>query len=1314
MSASSADRNPVEQLAEEFAERYRRGERPPLREYVEKYPQYADEIRELFPALVVMEQFKPAAADATGAFEAQPASAEARTPERLGDYRLLREVGRGGMGVVYEAEQVSLGRHVALKVLPPHALLNPTYLERFRREAKAAARLHHTNIVPVFGVGEEEGVHFYAMQFIRGEGLDRVLHDLRRLRNAPGGADLPTGAGPSERSVAHGLLAGQFAEPATVRAENVGGKADTAPLPSVEPRPSNSLSAAGTDAAYYRSVARVGLQVADALAYAHRQGVIHRDVKPSNLLLDAQGTVWITDFGLAKADGTDELTHAGDIVGTVRFIAPERFDGRSLPQSDVYGLGLTLYELLTLRPAFDDTNKGRLIEKVLHEPAVSPRRLDPRVPRDLETVVLKSVAKDPSERYATAEEMAEDLRRYLADRPIKARRASRRERLWRWARRNPTVASLLGAVATLLVIIAAVSTFAAARLNSALTQTRHAEREARLREAEALIGEAHGTRYSRREGQRFAALAALKKAADIGRELEMPGEWFDQLRNEAIAALALPDMYITQQWEGYPEGTTCLSAPGDLSIYARSDKRGAISVRRMSDDAQVCLIPGSGDGSYSSFSGDGKDLYVSSLPDSSGSLWHLGSNQPVERLRLPNRSSAVFMERPEGRRLVVAHSDGALSVHDVGSGKCLGQFNAVGITHNVAIVAHPNEPLVAVRSYFVRLVEVRDLRTGAVVAREVPPWPGGCSMAVWHPSGRYLCFGAANGFGIRVYAFDPSSGRLEYRRTIDCNHGDTQLRFNRIGDRLYATGWNPAVSMWDFWTGQKLFETKNGIRGGTALDSNGGQLAFGSVPEHATQVGVWSVGDARECRSIVATSEEGKRDPYAVAIHPNGRLLVQGVRDGLCLFDMATGQEVGFVRIPARRPKAYPIFDATGNLYTNSFTGCFRWPVRADHGDTERLAVGPPELLSFHEGNSDIAASQDGRVLAQCMWNGYGMQDYAGGWIIHPDHPRPRLVTGRVSATNANVSPDGRWVAFDAGGAVEVYEAATAKEVCRFPSESQCRFSADGRLLFVGRANSYAVAVGTWEKVIDFGPGSVTDCTSDGGLAVLNLPAGIYRLIDVASGREVARLEDPDALVGRAQFTADGTKLVVQAPNGVRVWDLRRIRQELTKLGLEWDVPQYAEAPQASPAPQEVRVVGAELVGSKPMALNNQAWRLVTGPAGERDPTQALKLILEAVKREPNNATFLNTLGVVLYRNGQYKEAAVTLEKSLAAGKGQGDGFDLFFLAMCHAKLGDAARAKDCFDRAVRWTEAQKNLKPQYAAELKAFRAEAEAVLKGK
>src|SRR5437763_2439436 len=187
MSDPSAERNPVDVLAEEFAERVRRGERPSVEEYVERHPQWGGQIRELFPALLVMEKLKPAAGDPTGPFAAdRTEDLPALRLERLGEYRIVREIGRGGMGVVYEAVQESLGRHVALKVLPGTGPANATYLERFRREARAAGQLQHPNIVPVYGVGEAEGVHFYAMQYVQGQGLDVVLSDLRRLHGRAG------------------------------------------------------------------------------------------------------------------------------------------------------------------------------------------------------------------------------------------------------------------------------------------------------------------------------------------------------------------------------------------------------------------------------------------------------------------------------------------------------------------------------------------------------------------------------------------------------------------------------------------------------------------------------------------------------------------------------------------------------------------------------------------------------------------------------------------------------------------------------------------------------------------------------------------------------------------------------------------------------------------------------------------------------------------------------------------------------------------------------------------------------------------------
>jgi serine/threonine protein kinase len=388
----SSEGDPLDELAEEFTARYRRGEQPSVTEYAEKYPELAPRIRALFPALVAMEQARSVAGALTGPIELQARDASP-PPERLGDYRLQREIGRGGMGVVYEAVQESLGRHVALKILPFHRLLGPTHLERFRRETRAAAQLHHTNIVPVFGVGEAEGVHYYAMQFIQGQGIDVVLEEVRRLR----GRKNKTGKGSKESTpdrpsgLAQGLLSDVFQEmpdgvcPAFAAPEILASPAN--PLEAANTCHPAERSAAGqttdtlseligqTEAQYCRSVAQVGVQVAEALAYAHKQRILHRDIKPSNLLLDRWGTVWITDFGLAKAEGSDDLTGTGDIVGTVRYMAPERFQGRADPCSDLYSLGITLYEMLTLRPAFAGSDRARLVERVMQEEPPRPRTL---------------------------------------------------------------------------------------------------------------------------------------------------------------------------------------------------------------------------------------------------------------------------------------------------------------------------------------------------------------------------------------------------------------------------------------------------------------------------------------------------------------------------------------------------------------------------------------------------------------------------------------------------------------------------------------------------------------------------------------------------------------------------------------------------------------------------------------------------------------------------------------------------------------------------------------------------------------------------
>jgi serine/threonine protein kinase/tetratricopeptide (TPR) repeat protein len=515
---SNAALGSVELLAEDFLERQRRGERPEISEYTARHPELADRIRGFFPALVLVERLKPEGRGSTGGNGYGPWGA---APERLGEYRILREVGRGGMGVVFEAEQESLGRRVALKVLAAPGLKDPRWLLRFRREARAAAQLHHTNIVPVFGVGESDGIQYYVMQFIPGLGLDAVLKEVRRLRGmrtelAEGTGAAVAGDGtPPATDVARSLVRWRFAGRQGPGRGNGSPEAASATGPPTESPPallpgdSGTCSSTRSHGQYARSVALIGVQVAEALEYAHRQGTLHRDIKPSNLLLDGRGTVWVADFGLAKVADSDDLTHTGDVVGTVRYMAPERFDGRYGPQSDVYSLGLTLYELLALRPAFEESDRRRLIHLVTHAEPPRLRNLEPSVPRDLETIVHKAIDRDPRHRYATAGDLAEDLRRFLDDREIRARRPSPSEQAWRWCRRRPAEAALGAAVLVLVALAIAGGLWAHRQRAEAVL------RETRARDS--LVALLSQAATLRQEGLWTEAGAALDQA---GRRLE--------------------------------------------------------------------------------------------------------------------------------------------------------------------------------------------------------------------------------------------------------------------------------------------------------------------------------------------------------------------------------------------------------------------------------------------------------------------------------------------------------------------------------------------------------------------------------------------------------------------------------------------------------------------------------------------------------------------------------------------------------------------------------------------------------------------------
>lgn len=379
--------------------------------------------------------------------------------QRLGEFEVLSVLGRGGMGVVYEAVQTSLNRRVALKVLGAGLGLTPQAVDRFKREAEAAARLHHTNIVPVYATGEQGGTHFYAMELIHGPSLDAVVRQLRERQAAPA------------RTVPADLAA-------------------TGPYVAPDPLPPAPGTAPGSGSAADRfdRVAAIVADAADALHHAHRSGVTHRDVKPSNLLLAADGRVRVTDFGLARMLEQPGVTVTGEFVGTPAYMSPEQITaGRVLVdhRTDVYSLGATLYELLTLRPPFVADGRDRLLAMVIQKDPPSVRSLDPKVPKDLETICLKALDKDPDRRYQSAGAMAEDLRRYLNRFAILAKRTGPLTRAVKWARRNPAVAGL---IAVALVVAGVVGVFAYEQRQQAERQQAEEARHAEELRAEKLRG----------------------------------------------------------------------------------------------------------------------------------------------------------------------------------------------------------------------------------------------------------------------------------------------------------------------------------------------------------------------------------------------------------------------------------------------------------------------------------------------------------------------------------------------------------------------------------------------------------------------------------------------------------------------------------------------------------------------------------------------------------------------------------------------------------------------------------------------------------
>jgi eukaryotic-like serine/threonine-protein kinase len=1143
MSEAGEILDPVERLAREFLDRHRRGDRPAIEEYATRHPELAEQIREVFAALLLLEDFgsvEEGPREATGQ-ELDPAG-----PRQLGDFRIVRRIGRGGMGLVYEAEQVSLGRRVALKILPFHSLLSPDYLRRFQLEARAAARLHHSNIVPVHEVGEDGGVHYYAMQFIEGEGLDQVLAEIRRIGGHGNGVPERPGPAPNaSREVAVELLSGTFGPPcAEPRAgdepaagEGSARSSPRSPSSAGLPAPMAGGAASEGHGGYCRSIARIGLQVAGALAHAHAAGVLHRDIKPSNLLLDLKGTVWVTDFGLAKTEGGEELTHSGDVVGTLRYMGPERFQGWSDPRSDVYGLGVTLYELLTLQPAFSARDRPALVREILHVDPPRPRRLDRRIPADLETIILKAIEKEPAKRYPSAAELAGDLRRFLENRPIIARRTSPGERAALWFRRNPLAASLIIMVSLLVVAAAVAASATAVHLSRLAGDLEGQQRSTLAHLRRASMEEARARRLSRRVGQRHGSMGAVSRAAGIEAGID--------LRGEAAACLALMDLRRERpEWEFSDSRLSAFTLDPSFERYAYSDKAGAIRVCRVEDGKPLHELAGAGQPvPRLEFSRDGCRL--AAVRGEELVIWDLpgGSHATLPR----GFWRAYFDFSPDGRLLAAGEWSGGVSLIETKRGEVLRRLEC-GYRPNHVAFSHDGRLLAL--GHWQRVVEIWDVEAASLLhGVAMDDVPGGLA---WHPGGKLLAAGGSVSYGIHVW----DVGSWERPREILQGHrvGITDLRFSPDGDLLASFSFDKKTIIWNVWLGEKLLEYE-----GKLVDFSRDARRIGF--RFANTAEVFEVTRPAAYRRIYRRERQARLDGE-IAFSPDGRWLASiCYEEGVRLWDIASGDEVAFLDVPALSV----LFPAEDQFLTSGERGLQLWPLHHDaEASRGTLAVGPPRtVLTRKSGAMRLDPESRTVVVLQSDAEGHGRPH-----VVDLDDPaRGRSYDEYPYLANLDGSPDGQWIAGGTwhGSGVPLWRAGEPKPVTVLPAVAGAvvRFSPDGRWLAISDGPVYRfLKVGTWHeewavprhRVEEYGNIAFSP---DGRVVALPHTLHVIKLFDLAAREEIATLEAPhEGAICALEFSPDGATLAAGTRNHfIHVWDLRDLRRELSTLGLDWSLP---------------------------------------------------------------------------------------------------------------------------------------------------------------